>query len=104
MAASIRDCPSDMCTVMFSTITIASSITTPIEAATPPSVIRLKLIWNSFMNTIAISTATGITTAATTVVRQLFRNPSSTATDSASPIRMLSRTLAIESRTSTDWS
>ena len=52
----------------------------------------------------AIRMATGITSAATSVVRQRFRKPMSTATESARPIRMLSVTLAIESRTRIDWS
>ena len=70
----------------------------------PPSVIRLKLMLKSFMKMIAINTAIGITSAATKVVRQLFRNPTSTAIDKPKPIRMLSVTLVIESRTRIDWS
>ena len=89
---------------MFSTITMASSITTPMHAAMPPSVIRLKLMLNSRRKTTAASTASGITSAATSVVRQLLRNSSSTTTASPSPMAMLSVTLAIDSRTSTDWS
>ena len=104
LAASRRDCPSERCTLMFSTITMASSITTPIDAARPPSVIRLKLMWNSFMNTTAASSAAGMTSAATTVVRHFFRKPTSTRTERPRPIRMLSRTLRIDSRTRIDWS
>ena len=74
------------------------------QAARPPNVIRLKLMLNSFMNTTAISMATGITSAATSVVRQLFRNPTSTPTDSSSPIMILSVTPEIDSRTRMDWS
>ena len=42
----------------------------------------------------AINTATGITMAATSVMRQLFRNSSSTMIDSTRPIRMLSANAA----------
>ena len=77
-AASSGVWPIERCTMMFSTITMASSITTPMQAARPPSVIRLKLMLKSFMNTMAISVAMGITTAAISVVRQFFRKPSST--------------------------
>ena len=102
--ASRPSWPIAMWTLIFSTITMASSITTPIHAASPPSVIRLKLMWNSRMNTMAESTAMGITIAATAVVRQLLRKPISTAIESTRPIRMLSTTPLIESRTMIDWS
>ena len=46
---------------MFSTTTIASSITSPIAAATPPSVIRSKLSPTSHIARNVTSTVTGIT-------------------------------------------
>ncbi len=103
-AASRADWPLARCTVMFSTITMASSMTMPMQAANPPSVMRLKLMLNSYMNTMAMRQANGITTAATSVVRHDFRNTSSTPIDSARPIRIASTTPWIESRTRMDWS
>ena len=41
--ASARVWPASRCITMFSTTTIASSITSPTAAASPPSVIRLKV-------------------------------------------------------------
>src|SRR5881396_2041553 len=41
--ASARSCPASRCITMFSTTTIASSMTRPTAAARPPSVMRLKL-------------------------------------------------------------
>ena len=41
--ASGRLCPASRCSTIFSTTTMASSITSPTAAARPPSVIRLKL-------------------------------------------------------------
>ena len=46
---------------MFSTMTMASSMTTPTAAARPPSVIRLKLMSKSFRKTMVTRMATGIT-------------------------------------------
>ena len=44
---------------------IASSITSPMAAAMPPSVIRLKFMPQSFITTIVTRTVTGITIVAT---------------------------------------
>ncbi len=103
-AASRGVWPIDRCTAMFSTMTIASSITTPTEAAMPPRVMMLKLMLKSFMKTMATRVEIGITSAATTVVRQLFRKPTRTAMERTRPITMLSVTLEMESRTRMDWS
>ena len=104
LAAWAGDCPMERWTVIFSTMTIASSITTPIDAASPPSVIKLKLMLKSFIKTMAISVAIGMTREVTTVVRQFLRKTTSTATESRKPMTMLSVTPDIESRTSIDWS
>jgi hypothetical protein len=107
MAASAALCglsPAERWTTMFSTITMASSMTTPMQAARPPRVMRLKLMFPSFMKTMATSAAMGITTAATTVLRQLRRNRVRMAMERPRPMRMLSTTPWIESRTRMDWS
>ena len=57
-----------------STTTMASSMTSPMAAAMPPSVIRLKVRPVSFIDTSVISTVTGMTVVATSVVLQLLRN------------------------------
>ena len=59
---------------MFSTTTMASSITSPTAAASPPSVIRLKLCpsTRSTMNVTAM--VAGITSPATSEVPQSRRN------------------------------
>ena len=104
LAAVAGDSPSERWRTMFSTMTMASSMTTPTAAARPPRVMRLKLMWKSFRNTIVMRIVAGITRAATRVVRQRFKKPTSTATERPRPIRMLSVTLAMESRTRSDWS
>ncbi len=57
-----------------STTTMASSMTSPMAAAMPPSVIRLKVRPVSFIDTSVIRTVTGMTVVATSVVSQLLRN------------------------------
>ena len=49
-------------------------MTSPIAAAIPPSVIRLKLSPMSLIDTRVINTVTGMTRVATRVVLQLLRN------------------------------
>src|SRR6266852_5098697 len=58
---------------MFSTTTIASSITRPMAAATPPRVIRSKLSPPRYIARNVASTVTGITRTATKVVPQFRR-------------------------------
>jgi len=53
---------------------MASSITSPIAAATPPSVIRSKLRPTSHIARKVIRIVTGITMIATMVVPQFLRN------------------------------
>ena len=87
---------------MFSTTTMASSITSPTAAARPPSVIRLKLSFStrSAMNVTAM--VAGITRPATSDVPQSRRNSTMISDASTRPIRMASRTLLIESLTISD--
>ena len=87
---------------MFSTTTMASSITSPTAAASPPSVIRLKLssIARSTMNVTPI--VAGITSPATSDVPQSRRNSTMISEARTSPSRIASRTLLIESFTISD--
>ncbi len=102
--ASARVWPLSRCNTMFSTTTIASSITSPTAAARPPSVIRLKL-WPSARSVMKLTaTVAGITSPATIEVPQSRRNSTRISDASNSPIRMASRTLLIESLTISDWS
>ena len=100
--AFARVCPASRCSTMFSTTTIASSITSPTAAASPPSVIRLKLWPSSFSAMNVTSTVTGITRPATSEVPQSRRNSTMMIDASTSPIRIASRTLRIDSRTIVD--
>ncbi len=100
--ASARLWPASRCRTMFSTTTMASSITNPTAAASPPSVIRLKLapMARKAMNVIAI--VAGITSPATSELPQSRRNSTRMMAARTSPIRMASRTLLMDSRTSSD--
>ena len=100
--ASARGCPASRCVTMFSTTTIASSMTRPTAAASPPSVIRLKLSpsTRSVMNVTA--SVAGITRPATSEVPQSRRNSTMISDASTSPMITASRTLVIESLTSSD--
>ncbi len=79
-------------------------MTRPIAAATPPSVIRSKPSPAAFIAKNVISTVTGITAVATSVMRQSRRNTHKISTDSNSPTPIASRTLAIADFTSSDSS
>ena len=74
-------------------------MTRPMATASPPSDIRLIVPPKSHMNANVGMTAIGSVTAAISVSRQSRRNTSSTAIASRPPIRMASRTLAIDSST-----
>ena len=100
--ASKRPLPRRTCVWIASTTTIASSITSPIAAATPPSVIRLKLSLAAASATSVARTVTGITSTAVTVVRQLLRKPYRIATDRNSPKAIASHTPRTDARTSSD--
>ena len=89
---------------MFSTTTIASSITRPIAAATPPKVMRSKDRPTTYMARNVARTVTGMTRMATNVVPQLRRKAQRMATESRRPIRIASRTEVMEALTSSDWS
>ena len=100
--ASARDWPASRCITMFSTTTMASSITSPTAAASPPSVIRLKLspMICSAMNVTPM--VAGITSPATSEVPQSRRNRTMMSDARIRPSRMASRTLSMESFTSSD--
>ena len=102
--ASARVCPESRCMTMFSTTTMASSITRPTAAARPPRVIRLKLWFmaRSMMKVIPI--VAGITRPATSEVPQSRRNSTMMNDARISPMTMASRTLLMESFTISDWS
>ncbi len=100
--ACSRVWPASRCSTMFSTTTIASSMTKPTAAASPPSVIRLKL---SPINLRAINVTamvTGITRPATMEVPQSRRKITRMIEARMSPMMMASRTLAIDSETISD--
>ena len=102
--ACARGWPESRCSTMFSTTTMASSITSPTAAASPPSVIRLKVsfIMRKAINVTAM--VAGITRPATSEVPQSRRNSTMIRDASMRPIRMASRTLLMESLTISDWS
>ena len=89
---------------MFSTTTMASSITRPMAAASPPSVIRLKLSPMSHSTTMVTAMVTGITSPAISEEVQSRRNRNRMMQARMRPMKIASRTLEIESRTSCDWS
>ncbi len=80
---------------MFSTTTIASSMTRPMATARPPIDIRLIVSPSSRMTRKVGMTVSGSVRAATSVTRQSRRKTSSTSTASRPPMRIASRTLAI---------
>ena len=82
---------------MFSTTTTASSMTRPMATARPPIDIRLIVPPNSRMKTNVGITASGSVTAAISVRRQSRRKTSSTTMARKPPMRIASRTLAIDS-------
>ncbi len=89
---------------MCSIITMTSSISRPIAAAMPPSVMMLKVMPRTESSSTVISTDSGTTIIATSVTRQLRRNASITSAANTSPIRIASSSAAIEERTSSVWS
>ena len=72
-------------------------MTSPIAAAIPPSVIRLKLWPNSLIARIVISTVIGMTAVATNVMPASQRNRKRIATARISPKTIASHTLWTES-------
>ncbi len=102
--ASARLCPESRCRMMFSTTTMASSMTSPTAAASPPRVIRLKLSPMTRRAMKVSATVAGITSPATRDVPQSRRNSTRISDARTSPTRMASRTLLMESLTISDWS
>ena len=100
--AARRSIPAAMWVYRFSTTTMASSMMSPIAAAMPPSVMRLKLISSSRMTTSVTRTEIGITSIATTVVPQLCRKRTRMAIERLRPTKMLSHTLAMDCLTRRD--
>ena len=88
IAACLRGMPSSMCRKMFSSITIASSTTSPIASTIASSVSVLIVNPNRYMSPNAPTSDTGIVTIGITVARRLRRNRKITSTTSpiASPI------------------
>ena len=87
---------------MFSTTTILSSITRPTAAASPPSVIRLKL-WPSIFIAMKVTTiVTGTTRPVITAVPQSRRKSQMMSPARNKPTMIASRTLAIDSVTMFD--
>ncbi len=66
--------PPSRCSTMFSTTTILSSMTRPTAAASPPSVIRLKLCPRTFITMNVSTIVTGTTRPVMTAVPQSRRN------------------------------
>ncbi len=100
--ARARSCPASRCRTIFSSTTMASSMTKPTAAASPPRVIRLKL-WPVKRSTMKVmSSVTGMTSPATNDVPQSRKNSTSTTEDNRMPRRTASRTLEIESWTIMD--
>jgi hypothetical protein len=102
--ACARSWPASRCITMFSTTTMASSMTRPTAAARPPSVIRLKLSPRARSTIKVIASVAGITRPATSEVPQSRRNRTMISDASTTPISTASRTLLIESFTRSDWS
>ena len=65
---------------------------------------RLKVSPVSRMDTRVMSTVTGMTAVATSVVPQLCRKRKRITTERTSPKRMASHTLCTDARTISDWS
>ena len=77
--------PEAIFTHIASTTTIASSITNPIDAAMPPSVIMLKLTPASFMVTSVINTVIGIVMIAVQTLPQSLQEEIKESTPTESP-------------------
>ena len=100
--ASARGSPLSRCMTMFSTTTMASSMTRPMAAARPPSVIRLKLCPIAQSTRIVTATVTGMTRPAISDEVQSRRKRNRMMQARMSPMKMASRTLEMLSRTSCD--
>ena len=85
---------------MPSVTTIASSTTRPIATARPPSDIRFSVTPNQRMIANVPSSVSGTGRAATTPARQSRSEIAITSSDRPMPIKIASRTLRIESSTS----
>src|SRR6185437_14515292 len=100
--ASARPLPASRWSTMFSTTTMASSITSPTAAARPPRLMRLKLCPSAAMTTNVIRIVAGITSPATSEVPQSRRNSTITMDARTRPMRMASRTPRMDSPTMVD--
>ena len=89
---------------MFSTTTTESSMIRPMATARPPSDMRLSVSPVRCRKTKVMIRLRGMETAVSSVARMLRRNSSRMSTLNAPPMRMASRTLAIEVRTRSPWS
>ena len=92
------------CLTMFSVMTTASSITSPIAIAIAPSVIRLNVWPTRAMMKTVIAIVSGIDEALIAVMRPWRRKTRRIMTASAAPISIASRTDFTASRTSAAWS
>ena len=96
--------PPSRCRTIFSTTTIASSITSPPAAASPPNVIMLKL-WPMIFITMNVTIiVTGTTRPVMMAVPQSRRKSQIISPARKSPMTIASRTLPIEALTMLDWS
>ncbi len=102
--ARVRSLVSRKWRAMFSVITTASSMTSPIAIAIAPSVIKLNVCPSSRITNTVIASVSGIEVALIAVIRPCRRNTSSTRTASAAPMSIASRTELTASRTSCAWS
>ncbi len=88
----------------YSTTTIASSATSPMDAAMPPRVIMSSPCPASRSTMSVIAIAPGSTSARVSPSRRLPRNSMTIRISASVPMSSASRAPAIESRTSRDWS
>ena len=102
--AAVRSVVKRRWRTMFSVITTASSITSPIAIAIAPSVIRLNVCPSTCIRNTVAASVSGIAVALIAVMRRCRRKSSSTITASAAPISIASRTELTASRTSDAWS
>ncbi len=104
VAAAIASRPSCRFRAMASIMTIASSTTSPMATAMPPSDIRLSVCDAMRIPMKVMASVTGTVSAAMSPARKSRRNRAIVSAQSAMPTTMASRTLAIDSRTSDAWS
>ncbi len=94
--------PASRCNTMFSSTTMASSMTRPTAAASPPRVIRLKL-WPVNLRTMKVmSSVAGMTKPATSELPQSRKKSTRMIEESTNPSSTASRTLEMESWTMVD--